>query len=427
MQFAILGKKETNHMVVNNDQRYLERKQRITDAIALRVPDRVPATASAGFFAARYAGFTCRDIMYDKEKAAMATLKFLEDFQPDLGDNPFMSSYMAAQLEAVGYNRLAWPGHGLSDTLPFQFLEKELMPAEDYDDYLYDPTDYVIRKIWPRVFDHLKPLEKIPPLQNVVDYVGLNKLVVFADPEVQVALAAMVDAGKKIQASFGEAIAFGQKVRQMGFYSFTGSGTLAPFDFISDLLRGTRGAMLDMIRVPDKLQAMIEKVYPIMLGSGLTAKQGENRGVFIPLHKCLDRFMSQKQFKTFYWPSLKKMLDRLIAEGLTPVVFWEGDCTSRLEVIGDLAPGKAIYQFEQTNLFRAKDIIGDVVCLQGNVPLSLLVGGTPDDVKAYCKDLIDDVGKGGGFILSPSTSLDNAKPENVKAMFDFTKSYGVYG
>ena len=124
----------------NNDQRYLERKQRITDAIALRVPDRVPVSANAGFFAAKYAGFTCRDIMYDKEKTAIATLKFLEDFQPDLGDNPFVSSYMAAQLEAVGYNRLAWPGHGLSDTSPFQFLEKELMPAEDYDDYLYDYT-----------------------------------------------------------------------------------------------------------------------------------------------------------------------------------------------------------------------------------------------------------------------------------------------
>lgn len=410
-----------------NDQRYLECKQRITDAIALRVPDRVPVTANAGFFAARYAGFTCRDIMYDKEKAATATLKFLEDFQPDLGDNPFMSSYMGAQLEAIGYNRLAWPGRGLSDTSPFQFLEKELMPAEDYDDYLYDPTDYLIRKIWPRVFDHLKPLERVPPLQNALDYVGLSKFVVFADPEVQAAFAAMVDTGKKVQASFGQAMAFAQKVREMGFYTFTGGGTLAPFDFISDLLRGTRGAMLDMIRIPDKLQAMIEKVYPIMLGSALTAKQGENKGVFIPLHKCLDRFMSQEQFKTFYWPSLKRMLDRLIAEGLTPVVFWEGDCTSRLEVIGDIAPGKAIYQFEQTSLLKAKEIVGDVVCLQGNVPVSMLVGGKPDDVKAYCKNLIDVAGKGGGFILSPSASLDDAKPENVKAMFDFTKTYGVYG
>jgi uroporphyrinogen-III decarboxylase len=60
------------------------------------------------------------------------------------------------------------------------------------------------------------------------------------------------------------------------------------------------------------------------------------------------------------------------------------------------------------------------------VPLTLLVTGTPDDVKDYCKKLIDRVGKGGGFIMAPSTSLDNARVENVKAMFDVTKEYGVY-
>jgi hypothetical protein len=61
-----------------------------------------------------------------------------------------------------------------------------------------------------------------------------------------------------------------------------------------------------------------------------------------------------------------------------------------------------------------------------HVPLSMLVGGIPDDVKDYCKKLIKVVGKGGGFIMAPATALDDAKPENVKAMFDITKEYGVY-
>jgi uroporphyrinogen-III decarboxylase len=82
--------------------------------------------------------------------------------------------------------------------------------------------------------------------------------------------------------------------------------------------------------------------------------------------------------------------------------------------------------FERSDIFRAKEVLGDVVCLQGNVPLSLLVGGSPDDVKNYCRKLIDVVGKGGGFIMAPSTALDDAKPENVKAMFDITKEYGAY-
>jgi uroporphyrinogen-III decarboxylase len=77
-------------------------------------------------------------------------------------------------------------------------------------------------------------------------------------------------------------------------------------------------------------------------------------------------------------------------------------------------------------MFKAKEVLGDVVCLQGAVPLSLLVAGTPGEVKTFCKKLIDVAGRGGGFILSPSTGLDNARPENVRAMFDVTKAYGVY-
>ena len=63
---------------------------------------------------------------------------------------------------------------------------------------------------------------------------------------------------------------------------------------------------------------------------------------------------------------------------------------------------------------------------QDYVPLSLLATGTTEDVKACCKRLIDVVGKGGGYIMDASTGLEDAKPENVKALFEFTRSYGVY-
>jgi hypothetical protein len=52
--------------------------------------------------------------------------------------------------------------------------------------------------------------------------------------------------------------------------------------------------------------------------------------------------------------------------------------------------------------------------------------GTVDDVREYCKKLIDVAGKDGGVVLSPRSSIDEAKPENLKAMIDFTKEYRVY-
>jgi len=405
---------------------FKEREKRVLDAIRLKMPDRVPVVTFGGFFSARYSGFTCKDAMYDWDKTVKATLCYLQEFQPDLGENPFMFTFMGAQLESIGYNRLAWPGHGLDDMSPFQFLEKEIMTEAEYDDYLFDPTDFILRKVWPRVFDTLKPFENLPPLHIVADYMSVSTFIAFADPAMQKALESMVNTGKIVQKIMGGAMEFNRKLVELGFPIIMGSAALAPFDFISDILRGTRGAMLDMRRAPDKLQAMIEKIYPIMLRMGLNAKRVGQPGVFMPLHKCLDTFMSPEQFKTFYWPTLKRLIESFIAEGLIPMVLWEGDCNSRLETIGDIPPGKALYMFERSDIFKAKEVLGDVVCLQGNVPLSLLVGGSPDDVKDYCRRLIDIVGKGGGFIMAPSTALDDAKPENVKAMFDVTKEYGIY-
>jgi uroporphyrinogen-III decarboxylase len=149
--------------------------------------------------------------------------------------------------------------------------------------------------------------------------------------------------------------------------------------------------------------------------------------VYITLHKGADGFMSPDQFKTFYWPSLKELMLALIDEGLNPCPFFEGEYDTRLEHLKELPRGKVLAQFENTDLFRAKEIVGDTVCICGNVPISLLHAGSPDEVKDYCKKLIDTVGKGGGLIIAPKSVLDDAKPENVRAMIDFTKAYGVYG
>ena len=74
----------------------------------------------------------------------------------------------------------------------------------------------------------------------------------------------------------------------------------------------------------------------------------------------------------------------------------------------------------------AKEALGDIACVAGNVPISMLNTGTPDDVRDYCKNLIDVAGKGGGYIMTSGGVIDKAKTENVRAMIEVTKEYGVY-
>ena len=122
---------------------------------------------------------------------------------------------------------------------------------------------------------------------------------------------------------------------------------------------------------------------------------------------------------------MKELLEAFIREGITPWVLVEGVCNKRLESFREIEPGKVIYHFEGTDIFLAKKMMKDRCCIRGNVPMSVLTVGTPDDVKAYCKKLIDGCAMDGGFIMDAAAPLSDARPENVQAMFDFTKDYGA--
>jgi uroporphyrinogen-III decarboxylase len=200
----------------------------------------------------------------------------------------------------------------------------------------------------------------------------------------------------------------------------------APFDQISDFYRGMKGAMMDMYRCPDKLLAACDKLLESHIKRAAPAdpkKRGNPKRLFLALHRGAEGFMSKKQFEKFYWPGLKKAMLKSIDLGFVPMAFCEGRFGDRIEYFLELPKGKAVAHFEQTDMFRAKDILKDHVCIMGNVPSSLLQVGSVSDVEEYCAKLIKYCGKGGGFILTNGSSIDEAKPQLVKAMVDSCKKY----
>jgi uroporphyrinogen-III decarboxylase len=408
---------------------YRQREKRVEDAIALRVPDRVPVMVMFGFFPARYAGFTAQEVMYDPEKMMTAQLKAMVDFQPDMDMSPYGTRFLGPLLDTLDFKQLKWPGHGVAAGLTYQYVEAEYMKAEEYDHFLLDPTDFMFRRYWPRICGALKGFEKLPPLHNIISYyLGIpSGLAPFSFPEVADALETLKRAGEKSMQVVSYSRQFNQKSEELGFPLQFGAMSQAPYDTLSDFFRGMKGAMLDMYRRPEKVTAACEKLLPFMQEMAVNACRATgNPRVFIPIHWGLDNFMSRDQFNKFFWPTLRELMVGLINEGLNPCPLWEGNCTSRLEIIKDIPAGKACYAFEATDMVKAKEILGDRVCIRGNVPLSVLVTGTPEAVRDCCKRLVDTVGRGGGYIMDASTGLDDAKPENVKAMFEFTREYGVY-
>ena len=47
-------------------------------------------------------------------------------------------------------------------------------------------------------------------------------------------------------------------------------------------------------------------------------------------------------------------------------------------------------------------------------------------MKEYCRNLIEVCGKAGGFILTGGAAIDKGNPDNLRAMIDAVKEYGVY-
>ena len=407
---------------------YRERAMLIKDAAQMKVPSRVPVCPSSGHFPIEYAGITWYEAMYDYEKLAGAWEKYHEDFTPDVFSGP-RGVVPGKVLDILGFNLYRWAGGGLRDDQEYQFVEGEYMKAEEYQDLIDDPTGFFLNVYFPRIFDELKSLEKMPLLPPVHELPLVPPGVMpFGMDDVKSAFLKLGEAGDEAGKWAAVMGRVSLRIMGKGYPSSTGGFSKAPFDVIGDSLRGTRGILIDMFRNPDQLLEACERITPFMVKYGTAVCRATGHLMpYIPLHKGADGFMSDEQFRTFYWPTLRKVIIGLIDEGMVPILFAEGGYNQRLEDICDLPKGKTIWLFDATDMDRAKETIGKVACLQGNVPLDLLCTGTPDEVRAYCKNLIDTAGKDGGFILSPGAGIQRSKPENVKAMIDFSKEYGVYG
>jgi hypothetical protein len=401
---------------------------RCKDAVQLeKTPDRVPVLLLATFMAPDLYGVTPHEAMYNPEKLVSTCKKYLLDYKPDYYITPALIG-TGKVFEILDYKQYKWPGHGVSEKSVYQYVEEEYMLAEDYPALINDPSDFWVRTYLPRVFGALEPLKNIPAFTDLWEVVLVSAhMIPFGIPEVQNALKALMEAGNEAMAWIQKIMGFEMEARGMGFVSGAGGVSKAPFDLLADTLRGSRAIMMDMYRRPEMVLKAVERLTPLAIkqGAGGATFQG-NPIVFIPLHRGADGFMSDEQFKKFYWPGLKALIIGLADEGCVPFLFCEGSYNSRLEYLKELPKASCLWVFDRTDMARAKKLLGKKLCIGGNVPSGLILTGTAEQVKAYCKNLIDVAGKGGGYIMAFGTAMDEGKPDTVHAMIDFTKEYGVY-
>jgi hypothetical protein len=407
---------------------YKARIDRVLAVIDLQKPDRVPVRLNTGFWPAKSAGITPYEAMTDAARGAKAWKDFNLKFQPDLSCDPVHNTVPSSMFEALDYKLYAWPGHGVSKEASYQYNEKEWMLAEEYDHLISDPTDYLLRTYLPRTIGGFAGFGGMSSLWDYIELPFVSGNVgAWGSDDMVAGLERMTTAARSVNAWAKATFPVMGEVMSLGFPGYAAAGTKAPFDILGDTLRGTKGVITDMFRRPEQVLAACERLVQVAVDWPLK-RPGmlPTPVVFIPLHKGADGFMSDEQFNTFYWPTLRKTLLGLIEEGIIPFLFAEGRYNSRLEAIMDLPKGSTIWLFDQTDMARAKQTIGQVACIQGNMPLSLLHASTADKVAEYTRRLIDDAGEGGGFIVDFGAVADEGKDENLEMMIKTAKEYGVY-
>lgn len=369
---------------------YEEREARVRAAVDRKVPDRVPVLCAADAYAWAYAGITMKEFMTDNEKMMQAREAFLLDFEPD------MEYFPPAPLDPVTLVvgepcLIRIPGEDLPADSVFQLVETEIMEEDDYP--------YAIEHGYMQLL--LKLLPKLRPGVSEKEF-----------------MARMEAAGEL----FGPNV---KRLEEQGIPCWAGGGMESPFGVLS-MLRSYEKFCLDLYRRPDLVLRAVERfTEEIAQMAVLTCKwmTGIPRAI-IGFHRECSSFFSLDQFERFALPQMKRIVEILHGEGIVTVLHCDGDWTPNLPFLKELPPARCVLDLDaSTDIFQAKEILGDRMCIDGNVMEILLSFGSPEQIEEHCKELIDRVGEGGGFILKGEIPKE-AKAENIRAMIRTAKTYG---
>jgi uroporphyrinogen-III decarboxylase len=393
------------------EERYRQRLARYTAAMRNEKPDRIPIRPFVAEFCATYAGYTCQEVTHDYEKGFEAVRRCAADFDWD-AVVPNMVYVWTGLTQAIGLNYYGIPGIHIPPDTGFQYREPSEqnahMSREEYDALIDDPTGFLFNVWLPRVSDDVAAMGEKTSYRNNLSFLkgGMAMLTYFN--------------------------AFGPQIEKLRVESGTVSaisGILkAPLDILGDKLRGYLGLAADLRECPDKVLRACEALAPHLLHVALSgADPDKNVPVSIWMHRGCVPFVSFDHFNHIYWPTLKPIIEEIWRAGHQTLFYAEGDWNRHLDKFAELPEGSIIYHCDRGDIFEAHQKIGHKFCLSGGIPNTLLSFGTAEEVRDRCKKVIDGVARDGGYILDASAIVQNdAKVENMKAMTDFVREYGIY-
>ena len=358
---------------------YNERLERIRKAIALEPVDKIPVLGSGPAAYAAMSGVDLADYLEDMKLNCDVNLKFHVNhdldgaqahiFSPDVFPRQWFSKVCTPGRELPSRNEL-WQVH-----------EMEIIKQEDYDDLLKMGYAAWQKKILDERFTDVEEREK-----PFYDYAPIAA----------------------------------QRYAEAGVPVIVGSIFESPFE----VLCGGRSLecflMDDIFEIPELLDDVFAEIHQTNMVNyeELLKSPAKPLGVWVGGWRGTPTMLNREMFEHYSWRYMKEIAELCIRYDVIPIFHLDADWTPGLDVFKEIEPKKAIMALDgKTDIYKAKEVVGDRMCIMGDVPAELFAFGDPQKVYDYAAKLIRDLGPTGYIMCSGCDIPFNAKKENVEAMY----------
>jgi len=368
----------------------MTKEERYQAAISLDHVDRHPVFPILITTAPRLYGIKQAEAWQDHNVAREAILRCFEEFGYDYGSKPNYYYPMLPGKMCSAPVRNLIPGKQLGEDDLYQIDERVLFSRDDYDKIIALGWN----GFWDEHYEKVsrKTMEQFSMMQSISNQLYVDDMKICEERGMPIFLGVAVDSV---------------------VMAFSLSRTLTEFT-------------KDLYEVPDKVEAAIKASCDDLISNAIQVCKNNDKNVaFIVLERGSGFFYRLEIFERFEWPFLKRYVDAFVSEDIVPWLHFDTDWGINLPYLTKLPKGKCVCDLDSTtDIFKAKEILKGHMCISGDIPASLLTVGKPEDVEEYCKRLIDEVGEGGGFMLTTGCECPiDAKPENIRAMVETGKSY----
>lgn len=367
--------------------------ERMEAAVRLEPLDRIPcAPLMDVYFPSRYKGWTTSKGLHNMRDGFQAIVDiFNETGGWDGMLLPGYSLPLTPHLHSgVAIGKMINPGRELGEDDVAQFVETVVLTHDDYD--------AIISAGWDSFRENAKDRFNPQPADRIVGWARHQMEQYKFELELW---------------------------RSKGVRSLCGAITQSPLMILSTS-RTFMEVTKDIYHIPDKLEAVMDAMVDDLIADAIEAAgiSGEP-GVMLVMERGGGFYYPLEIYERFEYPYMKKMVEAFTSENLITVMHLDQDYTLNLPYFTDLPPRTVVAELDSmTDIFKAKEILKEHMCIAGDVPAALTSLGTPAEIEEYCRKLIDIVGKDSGFILSTGCTCPvDCKMENLQAMVDTVKNY----